>query len=156
MWLCTNPILTDNANRVIQGNVATRLNLIDNFGATWWPNFQLMQLVSPGGQVDESDSMSYWYRSLVWFDFCTLRNNVLGSLQIASGCETRTIPRCVKVFMKKYIYFQTISIKKNSTLLTLSFFPFFSFFGSALPVEASVVKKILRTKMIRLYHSFVY
>ena len=74
----TNPILTDNANRAIQGNVATQVmqpggqqvappddqtlnqsklcHLVAKYatytsGAIWWPNLQLMQLVQSGGQI---------------------------------------------------------------------------------------------------------
>ena len=59
----TNSILTDNANRAIQGNVAiqvtyyvTRLNLVlakfatNASGAIWWQNMQLMQVAPPGAQ----------------------------------------------------------------------------------------------------------
>ena len=35
----TTPILTDNANKEIPSNM------------TWWPNFLLMQMASPGGQI---------------------------------------------------------------------------------------------------------
>ena len=53
----TNSILTDNANRAIQGNVAMQwCNLVANFannanGATWWPSFEPMQVVPSGGQI---------------------------------------------------------------------------------------------------------
>ena len=45
----TNSILTDNANRAIQGNVAMHVTLpggnfgINASGAIWWPNLQPMQ-----------------------------------------------------------------------------------------------------------------
>ena len=38
----TNSILTDNANRAIQGNIAS--------DSTWWENLQPMQVVPSGGQ----------------------------------------------------------------------------------------------------------
>ena len=58
----TNSILTDNANRTIQSNVAMQVTqsggqlwkqckwrqLITKF---WGPNLQLMQVVPPGGQI---------------------------------------------------------------------------------------------------------
>ena len=69
----TNSILTDNANRAIQGNVAMQVtqvapcggqiwnlsrwrHLVGNFatnasGAIWWPNLQLMKETPPGGQT---------------------------------------------------------------------------------------------------------
>ena len=53
----TNSILTDNANRAIQDNVAMQwCNLVANFannanGATWWPNFEPMQVVPSVGQI---------------------------------------------------------------------------------------------------------
>ena len=56
----SNPaILTDSANRAIQGNVAmqvTQFNLVGKFvtnacGAIWWPNLQLMQMAPSGGQI---------------------------------------------------------------------------------------------------------
>ena len=53
----TNSILTDNANRAIQGNVAKQVaQLVGQFvtnasGAIWWPNLQLMQMVPSGGQI---------------------------------------------------------------------------------------------------------
>ena len=59
----TNPILTDNTNRAIQGNVATQVvplggqignlckwcHLVAKFGTnasgvTWWPNLETMQV----------------------------------------------------------------------------------------------------------------
>ena len=45
----TNWILTDNDKKAFQGNVAMWLNLVNNFGknasgATWWPNFKLLQV----------------------------------------------------------------------------------------------------------------
>ena len=42
----TNSILTDNANRAIQGNVATNVN-----GVIWWQNFEQMQVAPSGGQL---------------------------------------------------------------------------------------------------------
>ena len=53
----TNSILTDNANRAIQGNVAMQwCNLVANFGsnangASWWPNFEPMQVVPLGDPI---------------------------------------------------------------------------------------------------------
>ena len=55
----TNAILTDNANRVIQGNAMWQFkwrNMVANFennasGASWWPNMQLMQMAPYGGQI---------------------------------------------------------------------------------------------------------
>ena len=49
----TNSILTDNANRVIQGKVA--MHVVANFGinvsgAIWLPNLQTMQVAPSGGQ----------------------------------------------------------------------------------------------------------
>ena len=41
-------ILTDNAKRAIQGNVAMQVTWS---GATWWPNLQLMQVAPSGGQI---------------------------------------------------------------------------------------------------------
>ena len=38
----TNSILTDNANRAIQGNASY---------ATWWPTLQTMQMVPPDDQI---------------------------------------------------------------------------------------------------------
>ena len=46
----TNSILTDNANRAIQGNVAMVANFANNAnGATWWPNSESMQVVPSVG-----------------------------------------------------------------------------------------------------------
>ena len=42
-WWNTNSILTDNANRAIQVNVAMHVD------ATWWPKLQLMHVAPPGG-----------------------------------------------------------------------------------------------------------
>ena len=39
----TNSILTDNANRAIQGNVAMH--------ATWWPTLETLQGTSPDDQI---------------------------------------------------------------------------------------------------------
>ena len=53
----TNSILTDNANGAIQGNVAMQWrNLVANFGsnasgASWWPNFEPMQVVPLGDPI---------------------------------------------------------------------------------------------------------
>ena len=66
----TNSILTDNANRAIQGNVSMQVTqpggqlckqykwgrLMTKFCtspscATWWQNLQLMQVVPSGGQI---------------------------------------------------------------------------------------------------------
>ena len=66
----TNSILTDNANRAIQGNVAMHVtlpggqiwnqckwrHLVAKFatkvsGAIWWPNLELMQVAPSGGQI---------------------------------------------------------------------------------------------------------
>ena len=44
----TNSILTDNANRAIQGNVANFG--INASGAIWWPNLQPMQVAPSVGQ----------------------------------------------------------------------------------------------------------
>ena len=46
----TNSILTDNANRAFQGNVAT-LEPSNASGAIWWPNLELMQVEPSGGQI---------------------------------------------------------------------------------------------------------
>ena len=46
----TNSILTDNANRAFQGNVAT-LEPSNASGAIWWPNLELMQVAPSGGQI---------------------------------------------------------------------------------------------------------
>ena len=45
----TNSILTDNANRAIQGNVA-KIGT-NASGAIWWPNLELMQVAPSGGQI---------------------------------------------------------------------------------------------------------
>ena len=45
----TNSILTDNANRAIQGNVA-KIGT-NASGAIWWPNLQPMQDAPSGGQI---------------------------------------------------------------------------------------------------------
>ena len=42
----TNSILTDNANRAIQGNVAMQVG-----NATWWPTLQTMQMVPHDDQI---------------------------------------------------------------------------------------------------------
>ena len=66
----TNSILTDNANRAIQGNVAMQVTQpggqlckqckwrhlmtkcwTNPSCATWWPNMQLMQVAPSGGQI---------------------------------------------------------------------------------------------------------
>ena len=52
----TNSILTDNANRAIEGNVAMQVLLVANFGSnasgvSWWPNFEPMQVVPSVGQI---------------------------------------------------------------------------------------------------------
>ena len=63
----TNSILTDNANRAIQGNVAIQVtqsggqswkwsHLVVKFAtdasdATWWPNLQLVQVAPSCGQI---------------------------------------------------------------------------------------------------------
>ena len=47
----TNSILTDNANRAIQGNMAMHVTLPGGQpmqGVIWWPKLELMQ-VSPSG-----------------------------------------------------------------------------------------------------------
>jgi len=46
----TNSILTDNANRAIQGNVAMHVTWWQTFAtsAIWWPIFKLMQVVPSG------------------------------------------------------------------------------------------------------------
>ena len=51
----TNPILTDDANRTFQGNVAMQVaprgcKLVTYASsATWWPKLESMQVVPPGG-----------------------------------------------------------------------------------------------------------
>ena len=61
----TNPILTDNANRTLQGNLATRvtqpggqlqvtLPMAKFCGAIWWPNLQPIQVVAQRTQAIES------------------------------------------------------------------------------------------------------
>ena len=66
----TNSVLTDNANRTIQGNLAMQVtqlggkicneckwfHLVSKFatnasGAIWWPNLELMQVAPSGGQI---------------------------------------------------------------------------------------------------------
>ena len=53
----TNPILNDNANRAIQGNLAMQVTQaggkICNYArsAILWPIFQLMLVVPSGGQI---------------------------------------------------------------------------------------------------------
>ena len=52
----TNSILTDNVNRAIEGNVAMQVLLVANFGsnasgASWWPNFEPMQVVPLGDPI---------------------------------------------------------------------------------------------------------
>ena len=69
----TNSILTDNANRALQGNVAMQVTQVapsggqicnqcqwrhlvakfatDASGSTWWENLQLMQVAQPGGKI---------------------------------------------------------------------------------------------------------
>ena len=56
----TKSILTDNANRAIQGNVAMNVthpaNLVVKFrtnasSANWWPNLQPIQMELSGGQI---------------------------------------------------------------------------------------------------------
>ena len=53
----TNLILADNANRVIQSNVAMQVTqpgeqfVTNASGAIWWPNLELMQVVPSGGQI---------------------------------------------------------------------------------------------------------
>ena len=54
----TNSILTDYANRAIQGNAMWQckwLKMVAKFGTTtsgaiWWPNLQLIQVAPSGGQ----------------------------------------------------------------------------------------------------------
>ena len=66
----TNPILTDNANRTFQGNLASHAShtsyasyasyriytemVTISSGAIWWPNLQLMQVAPIGGQICSS------------------------------------------------------------------------------------------------------
>ena len=45
----TNLILTDNANRAIQGNVV--MHVTQPGGAIWWPNLELMQVVPSGSLI---------------------------------------------------------------------------------------------------------
>ena len=52
----TNSILTDNVNRAIEGNEALQVLLVANFGsnasgASWWPNFEPMQVVPLGDPI---------------------------------------------------------------------------------------------------------
>ena len=53
----TNSILTDNANRAIQRNVAKQVtqaggkNATNASSAILWPIFQLMQVLPSGGQI---------------------------------------------------------------------------------------------------------
>ena len=53
----TNSILTDNANRAIQGNVAMHVTLPGGqlwnqcSSAIWWPNLQPMQVAQSPGQI---------------------------------------------------------------------------------------------------------
>ena len=47
----TNSILADNAKRAIQGNEAMQVMWTYASGAIWWPNLQLMQVVSSGGHI---------------------------------------------------------------------------------------------------------
>ena len=66
----TKPILTDDANKEIPSNMTMHVappdgqisylckwhHLVDKFlsnasGATWWPNYLLMQVAPPGGQI---------------------------------------------------------------------------------------------------------
>ena len=50
----TNAILTDNANRAIQGNMAMHVTLPGGQlwnQCKWWPNLQPMQVVPSGGQI---------------------------------------------------------------------------------------------------------
>ena len=53
----TKSILTDNANRAIQGNVAMHVTqpkgtfITNASGAIWWPNWQPMKVVTSGGQI---------------------------------------------------------------------------------------------------------
>ena len=56
-WCDSGSILTDNANRAIQGNVTMQWsNLVADFannanGATWWSNFEPMQVVPSVGKI---------------------------------------------------------------------------------------------------------
>ena len=65
----TNSILTDNANRAFQGNVAT-LEPSNASGAIWWPNLELMQVAPSGGQSWNVTCIA-WFQS--WPPGCVTR-----------------------------------------------------------------------------------